>query len=442
MTQTVPLRSPAGAGQNVRARSMLHSSLGLILGKVSQMGLGFLFWVLAAHLGSSDDVGLAAGAVSAVMLCTQLALLGVGAAFIINYPHHPRPSDLLDNAVAVVGVAATLVASVVLALMGTLSGEFRALTVFASFLAAFIAVTVLGSVALMFDQVSMALGRGDQVLQRNVISGGLALALLAVLHALGANVHALQFFVLWGCGSLAAFLIGLYQLRRALSYNCRPKLQRPVAGALVRVGAPNHLLTLAERTPGLLLPVLVTAMLSLSANAHWYLIWMMAWAIYVTPISIGIGLFAEASRRPESAGAATRKAIIWSLAVGGSGALVLALVAHPVLSLLGPGYAEAGVAPLRILLLALLPMTVIQAYFATCRSRGINREAIVAATLTAVAACSVMPAVGANSRFGLEGMAVVWVVVQLSAGLWAGWRLYRLSGTAPTPHPAHRLVAE
>src|SRR5215218_3893232 len=71
-----------------RSLSMLVSSLALIGGKVATMGLGFLFWLLAAQLFVPAEVGLAAGAVSAVMLCTQLALLGVGSSVIVHFPRH------------------------------------------------------------------------------------------------------------------------------------------------------------------------------------------------------------------------------------------------------------------------------------------------------------------------------------------------------------------
>ena len=57
---------------------MAQNSVALILAKVATMGLGFLFWLVAARLFAPSDVGLASGAVSAMMLITQLALFGRG----------------------------------------------------------------------------------------------------------------------------------------------------------------------------------------------------------------------------------------------------------------------------------------------------------------------------------------------------------------------------
>ena len=95
------------------------------------------------------------------------------------------------------------------------------------------------------------------------------------------------------------------------------------------------------------------------------------------------------------------------------------------LSILGPGYAEAGSAPLRILVLAVVPLTFVQAYFVVCRSTGRLREGIATGALGASA--SIGGAAVAAIATGLVGMAVVWVVTQVVVSVWAVWRLFRLS---------------
>jgi O-antigen/teichoic acid export membrane protein len=90
---------------------MMWSSLGLIAGKATLMSLGFLFWLLAARRFPAEQVGLTAGAISAIMLGVQLSLLGVGLAFITRYPRHQRqPADLLDSAITLVTLAALVFA--------------------------------------------------------------------------------------------------------------------------------------------------------------------------------------------------------------------------------------------------------------------------------------------------------------------------------------------
>jgi hypothetical protein len=81
------------------------------------------------------------------------------------------------------------------------------------------------------------------------------------------------------------------QLWRSLSgYIFRPSLEKGIAAELIKSGLPNYLLTLSERAPNWVLPILVTELLSPADNARWYAVWMMAWVVFQIPISIGQNL--------------------------------------------------------------------------------------------------------------------------------------------------------
>jgi O-antigen/teichoic acid export membrane protein len=101
---------------------------------------------------------------------------------------------------------------------------------------------------------------------------------------------------------------------------------------------------------------------------------------------------------------------------------VLALLAVPLLGLLGPEYAKAGTTPLRILLLGVIPMAFISAYYARCRTRGRLGEAIATGVIGGTAAVFATAAAGVDH--GLSGMAVTWVAVQTVMSGWAGLRLW------------------
>ena len=65
------------------------------------MSLGFFSWLLAAHLLARADVGLAGGTIAAMMLCAQIALLGIGSAVIAEFPRADSP-QALSTALAIV----------------------------------------------------------------------------------------------------------------------------------------------------------------------------------------------------------------------------------------------------------------------------------------------------------------------------------------------------
>jgi O-antigen/teichoic acid export membrane protein len=429
---TVEPITPSVVSQAPRRHlTMFSNSITLIGSKVAAMGLGFLFWVLAARLFSQHQVGLAAGVVSAMMLCTQLALLGLGNAVIARFPRHQdRPAALLDTAFTLVAVTAAIGGGVFLLLASGVFTELDAVSHELSYALLFLAATAFGTIGILLDQVSTTLRRGDHALLRGLAFGTIAAGSLGLIAALTDAQSAQALLVPWVLAGAGAFLIGIVQLRRTLEgYRPRPRIERPIARELVSSGLPNYALTLSQRAPGLILPVVVVELLSPEANATWYAAWMMAWIVYIVAIQVELTTFAEVAHDPGSLRMSIRRGVRASLGIGVPAALVLALAAHPLLSILGPEYADAGVTPLRILVIAILPLTFVQIYYAACRGVGRLNEAIVAGWITG--AVSIGAAAVAGAAEGLTAMALTWLAVQVLAGLWAWWRLSRVGLSAP-----------
>ncbi|HWT21900.1 MAG TPA: oligosaccharide flippase family protein, partial [Solirubrobacteraceae bacterium] len=280
--------------------SMLGNSLALVAAKVLTMGLGFLFWVLAARSFAQAEVGVAAGVIATMMLCTQIALLGVGSAVIsLLREHEAAPARLLDTSLTiVVATAAGCAGAFVLA-----SGALSELDVVGSsphYALLFVLAAVFGTVGVLYDQVSTALRRGDLVLVRGAVVGLATVAALLALGPHGAGWSGSEALVAaWVPAGLAGCALGWRQVRRQVpGYRCRLRIGRRLAPRLMSLGLANWALTVAERAPGLVLPVVVAELLSPEANATWYAAWMMAWVVYVVPVQVGINVFAEAARDP------------------------------------------------------------------------------------------------------------------------------------------------
>jgi len=403
------------------------SALALVAAKVGTMGFGFLAWIVAARLYPAHDVGLASGAVSAVTLCAQVALVGVGSAVITLLPVHiGRPERLIDTSVSLLTLTGAATALLFLLFAGSVLQELRVVAADPFYAILFVVLAVGGTLGVLFDQVSTARRRGDQVLIRGIAAGVVTLiAVLLIGRWLGGGTSR-DIFAAWVLGGLVTWSLGLVTLGRALpGYRYRPALAGALATELSRVGFPNYLLTLTERAPGFVLPIVVTELLSPADNAHWYAAWMMAWVVFVIPIQVGMTSFAEIAREPAAAGRIVRHGIRTSLAVGVAGGVAVALLAGPLLGLLGSGYAEAGAFPLRILAIGIVPMTFIQAYFSYCRARRRLSEAIALGTLNCLGSI-VAPAV-AGLAGGLVAMAVAWLGVQAISAIVAAARLRQLA---------------
>jgi O-antigen/teichoic acid export membrane protein len=199
-----------------------------------------------------------------------------------------------------------------------------------------------------------------------------------------------------------------------------------MARRLLGIGLPNHALTLTDRAPVLIMPIIATEFLSPLATAYWYTAWMMAWVVFIVPRSFGLTLFAEVAEAPASFARRVWRSVWWSLLVGVVVALGVALVAPFILSVLGHSYSSAGTAPLRLLVLAVVPLSFTEAYFAACRGTQRLREAIIVGVMSGIVSISGAAAVA--HAHGLASMAVAWLAAQTATGIWAGLRLRSLCG--------------
>lgn len=425
----------AGARSKDASSLMLLNSLALILARVAASGLGFFTWLLAARLYSQSEVGLSSGVVSAMMLCVQVALLGIGSAFIKLYPRYQEdPAELLHTSVSVVTTASLFAAGLFLLAASSIFHELSLVGSTASYILLFLGLTLFGTLNVLMDNMSIVLRRGHQVLARNALFGVITVVGVAIMSLIFHAESSQAIVFVWVLAGFAACMLGLIQLWLSVShYVYRPQINLDITHRLFQIGVPNYILTITERAPAWIMPIVVTELLSPTDNAHWYTVWMMAWVVLIIPISVGQNLFAEASRRPEMLYKIVRHSVRSSLVIGTitmSGAIILAPF---ILQLLGHDYARAGVVPLRILALSIWPITFIQVYYAVCRAQHRLGEASLVGLLNAAA--STVAAAAAGLSYGLTGMATAWLSLQVITGFWTFWRISVLTQMANESKP-------
>jgi len=406
----------------------LWNSLSLILGRVSSSGLGFITTMLTARLYAPAEVGISSGIVSAMMLCVQIALLGVGSAVISVYPRHVNQSRKVINTGLNIIILASLLAA--LAFLGLSSVAFRELAIVSRSLVytlMFFCTTLFGTVNVYLDHVSIVLRRGSQVLTRNVLFGIITIVGVPLIPLITGQQTSMSILLAWVLAGLVACVVGIFQLFRALKgYSYRLELDSSLVKELIWIGLPNYLLTLTERAPNWIMPIMVIELLSPSDTAIWYNVWMMAWVVFIIPISVGQNLFADVAHDPDALRAALRRSNRTSIVLGTLAAIGTIAVAWVLLSVLGTTYADAGTLPLRILVLGVYPVIFVQSYYAICRGRHLLTEAIITGLASGIVSLTAAVTIGLN--FGLAGMATTWLITQFAAGGWALFRLRKLSG--------------
>lgn len=400
-------------------RSMVSNSFGLLVGKGLQAIAGFLFWVVAARATSVREVGITAAAVSAVMMCTQLALLGAGSAVIVAVGSGRDARAVLDTAFSVVTGASILLGLGYL-VASRLDGNATAAAGTPAFWLVFVTAVVAGTLIMVVDQANVAFGRGGSSTPRYGLAGVVTIAAVVWVGWQVGEPDAVVMFACWSAGAVVACAVGAVQLRRLIDYRYRPSLHWRKSRRLLGVGIPNQVLTLTERAPGLLIPILIAHVVSPESAAYWYPAWMMAWAAYSAPVMMGFVHFSEGVRDPSGLRRTTRTSLSWSMGTGLAIAAVLALGATPLLHLMGAEYAEQSSGALRWLAAGLVAYAVLQAYNAVCRSRGRFAEAIAVGVVLGGLLCSVTLSV---SNRGVTAMALAWVSVLAAGSVFASLRL-------------------
>src|SRR5215216_791595 len=228
---------------NLDARK-LWNSLALILGRFSSSGLGFLTWLITARLYATTEVGIASGVISAMMLCVQLALLGLNSAFVALYPKHsPQPSKLLNTTLNIVALAALVAAFLFLLFSSVMFEELSVVSKSLLYILLFLGLTLFGTVNTFMDHVSIAIRRGDQVLVRNVFFGVITIVFVAVLPLVTGSLTSESIILAWMLAGFSACAMGAIQIFRSTrEYRYRLELDTNIGKGLVSVSLKNYLL--------------------------------------------------------------------------------------------------------------------------------------------------------------------------------------------------------
>jgi O-antigen/teichoic acid export membrane protein len=376
--------------------------------------MGLAYWAIAARIFSQRAVGYGSATVSAVTLLGTIGMFGLGTVLIGELPRRTRRAGLVSAALLTSGLGSVILGLGFVALSPSLSSRFAQIT--GNPLRALLVTVsvVLMAVGLVFDQATIGVLRGGVQLFRNFV---FSLAKLLVLPVTAVVLHD-QFgagiILSWAAGMALSLAAAAIQLRRTgAAVLCRPDWG--VLRGLGRTALAHNWLNLAIAVPYSLIPVLVTVIVSPSANAAFYAAWMLSGFVYIIPQHLSTVLFAVASADPQVIARKLRFTLGVSVLLGLPGSVALGLGAHLALSLFGPGYARVATLPLVLLALGYLPSIPKVHYIAVCRAVGrVNRAA---AVLTTFAVIEVGAAALGGVLHGLIGLSVALLAVAIVEGI-------------------------
>ncbi|MEP7193815.1 MAG: hypothetical protein ABI903_13225 [Actinomycetota bacterium] len=394
---------------------VLGSASSLLATTALTSGLGFIYWALAARLYSQRAVGLGSSAISVMMLLGTIGMAGLGTVLIAELPALRAgrarlvAAGLLTSAGVslVLAVAYVLVAPRLSAPLGLLISEPAPAALFV------LGVALTGSM-LVFDQATLGLQHSALQLWRNTIFAIVKIALLVAfsftLHdALGLGI--LQSWI-WGT-VLSMVLLGVVMRRGGMRIAPRPQFS--LLHGLGRTTLAHNWLNIAVQGPRLLIPVVVTAVVSASAGGAFYAAWTVVGFLFILPTHLSTALFAVGSADRPAMARKTRLTLRVSLVAGLCCGVVLVVAAPLILTLFGRSYAREATVPLQILTLAYLPMIVKTHYVAAARVR--RRIPRAAAVMVAWGFVELAAAAWGGHVGGLVGLSTWFVLAMVVEAL-------------------------
>jgi O-antigen/teichoic acid export membrane protein len=347
--------------------------------------------------------------VSAMLLLGNIGMLGLGTLLMGELPRQSQSRGaLILTSLLAAGVAGGLFGLIFALAAPWLAADLAMLGRDGWSVALFATGVAFTSATFVWDQAVLGLLRGELQLWRNGLHSALKLALLVVGGSLAFADSGLTIYLSWALGSALslALIYGVITRTNRITASLRPRWD--LLRGLGWEALGHHALNIALLAPGLLLPLIVTSVLSAQATAYFYVAWMIASMAYVLPGSLATVLYPMGAANHEQVNDKLRLTIFGSLAIGVAVNVGLIFLAEPILHLFGDAYAAQATEGLRLLGLGIFPVIVRSHYITISRIRRQLKQS-----------AGLMLAGGAL-EFGLATLGAGWSGL---TGLFCGWLL-------------------
>lgn len=402
---------PNAAEASSASRQLLRGAYSLAANTAITSVLGMVFWLVAARLYSSVEIGRDSALILAMIELSTLCQLNLDNGIVRFLPDLGRRSRrAIGVAYALTGVLALAVGSVFVLVAPHVSDELSFLEGNSSLEVGFVAALVLWGVFALQDAALTATRRASWVPLENGLFGVLKVGALPLLLMAGID-HGV--FAAWALPmALLVVPVNVLLFKRAIPDHVAGKeressISRLGIRRVVRFLAQDYAASIFTRATMTLLPLLVIGILGPKASAYFAIPFMIMVAFDSLAYSACTSLVVEATLAGEHLQALTRLTVRRVLALIVPAGVALIVAAPLVLLPFGRAYEEQGTTVLRLLLCASLLRPGIALFSAVSRIGGHGlRLALVEAALLALV---LGPAIPLAHSHGIEGVAAAWL---------------------------------
>jgi O-antigen/teichoic acid export membrane protein len=428
-TPSASLRRARTYVQVARGDSLVRNSLYMMSATVATAVLGYIFWIVAARVFSTAQVGIASAVISLCSTVALLTYLGPAAMLVERLHTYEQPracNSFIVRTCAATAAVTAAVAAVMIPLIAHAKGYGA---YFGAAGAAVLAVTgaSVWTVVQMYCSAFIAARRADGMF---AVQGLISLfKVLLVVPLCAAGLGAPGIVIAWVGSSVIGAAAGAFwllpriepgaapagaageQRGRRARHARRPRKRADYVSHLVG----QHLTSVGGQMTPLLLPVLVVARLGAGRNAYFYITWMIGSVFFMVSPSISQALFAESVRNDIGLRGAVVKAFRIAAFLLIPAIVVMVAGGKLILAIFGQPYVSAGYGLLVLLAISAMPDAVSNVAVAICRAT--NRLGYSASINLGILAVTVVSAWLLMPRFGLLGVGIGWLAAQVLSAL-------------------------
>jgi O-antigen/teichoic acid export membrane protein len=401
--------------------SLLKNAFYLMATNLTNLILGFVFWVIAARYYSPNDVGTISAVLSSMFLIAMISSLGFPTSLVFYLPRDGKNAGRMINSCIIASIAASIVFSSIYIsgidiwtpALGSMFGSLEYNIIF-------MAVTIFSTVSSLISGSFTAGRRASFHMTKETLFGSVKILPLALLSGFGA----MGIFLSWGIGLVFALILG-FILLSIVWKGYLPRLALdPIIKSMAGYSAWNYLAGIFNALPRLVLPIMIVNLISPESTGFFFIAMMVAGLLYGIPQSISSSLLAETSDGGELWDKVGR-AIRFNAALVLPGFLLFVFFGKFVLNLFNPSYAQNASTTLIILATASLPLSV-NNIFTGVRNSQKKVKSVVKINF-AISVITLSLAVPFMSMWGIDGAAGAFLLANTAAAIAV---IYRMSNPA------------
>lgn len=331
----------------------------LIFSQLSLSVSGFFFWWVVAKLYSVEDLGVAAGLISAASLLVSLSSLGIAPTFIRFLPENKNKREIISTLWFFSLLLAILFCLVFLVLAGRFFPSpvlsFLKTPVYFLFFLIFVIFMQIFDVS---DSIFIVFKSTHLVLLKNIIQNYLRIGLLFF------AVY-LDGFGIFSANCLAAaaaviFSIS-YFIKKNRHFNFGVKINLLILKKLLFFSLVNFLNALSLNFPGMIFPILILALFSQREAGLFYIPWMI-FAVYCSFITSFYRIFLMRSSYGEASPNLLKKVIKLSFLIAIAGFILFVFWGDKALLIFNKEFSESSFLILKILFCSIFFFIINQMY--------------------------------------------------------------------------------